>query len=78
MQGNSPRANYIGGRDSYAGGRTVAQWFNPACYSLQPVGTFGNTGRNLLRGPHFFNNIALLKDTKLSEQFRLQFRNRVL
>jgi hypothetical protein len=39
------------------------------------VGTFGNTGRNSLRGPGFFNtDIALLKDTKLSERFRLQFR----
>ena len=50
-------------------------WFNPNCYSLQPVGTFGNTGRNSLRGPTFFNtDISLSKDTQLSEQFRLQFR----
>jgi hypothetical protein len=42
---------------------------------LQPVGTDGNTGRNSLRGPNFFNtDIALLKDTKVSEQFRIQFR----
>ena len=41
---------------------------------MQPVGAFGNTGRNTLRGPNFFNtDIALLKDTKLSERFRLQF-----
>ena len=42
---------------------------------MEPVGTFGNTGRNTLRGPHFFNtDMALLKDTKINEQLRLQFR----
>src|SRR5262249_22701334 len=45
---NEPRPNYIGGCDPYAGARTVAQWFNPNCYALQPVGTDGNTGRNSL------------------------------
>jgi TonB-dependent receptor-like protein len=50
-------------------------WFNPNCYSLEPVGTLGNTGRNTLRGPHFVNaDISLSKDTKISEQLRLQFR----
>jgi hypothetical protein len=73
--GNDPRPNYIGGCDPYAGARFVSEWFNPKCYSLQPVGTDGNTGRNSLRGPNFFNtDIALLKDTKVSEQFRIQFR----
>jgi hypothetical protein len=39
------------------------------------VGTVGNTGRDSLRGPSFFNtNISLSKDNKLSELFRLQFR----
>ena len=73
--GNNPRPNYIAGCDPYAGARTITEWFNPKCYSLEPVGTFGNTGRNSLRGPNFFNtDVALLKDTKLTEQFRLQFR----
>jgi hypothetical protein len=42
---------------------------------LQPAGTYGNVGRNTLRGPNFFNlDMALLKDTKLAESFALQFR----
>jgi len=50
-------------------------WFNPNCYQLEPVGTYGNTGRDSLRGPGFFDmDIALLKDTKINEQLRLQFR----
>jgi hypothetical protein len=75
VQGNNPRPNYIGGCDPYAGAQTINRWFNPACYALEPVGTFGNTGRNSLRGPGFFNtDLALLKDTRISEQLRLQFR----
>jgi hypothetical protein len=68
------RPNYVSGCDPYAGvsGR---QWFNPQCYSLQPVGTLGNTGRNSLRGPGFFNaDISLLKDTKINERLKVQFR----
>jgi len=30
---------------------TAAQWFDPASFSLPPVGIFGNAGRNSLRAP---------------------------
>jgi hypothetical protein len=54
------------------------QWFNPAAFSLQPVGTFGNLGRDTLRNPGLFDtDLALMKETripKISEQFSLQFR----
>jgi outer membrane receptor protein involved in Fe transport len=33
------------------GQETVAQWFNPAAFTQVPSGTFGNAGRNILRGP---------------------------
>ena len=73
--GETPRPNYVSGCDPYAGAQTVGEWFNPHCYTLEPVGTLGNTGRNTLRGPGFFNtDISLSKDTKITEQFRLQFR----
>ena len=39
------------------------------------MGTFGNTGKNILRGPGQFNtNMALVKDTNITERLRLQFR----
>ena len=64
--------NPILGRDGF---NTIGKWFNPNCYALEPVGTFGNTGRNTLRGPSFFNfDISLLKDTRITEQIKLQFR----
>jgi hypothetical protein len=33
------------------GPKTVARWFNPAAFTPVPSGTFGNAGRNILRGP---------------------------
>ena len=54
---------------------SVALWFNPNCYALQPAGTFGNAGRNTLRGPSFFNtDISASKNTKVNEQLSVQFR----
>ena len=73
--GNSPRPNYVSGCDIYAGAHTVNEWFNPQCFTLEPVGTFGNTGRNTLRGPSFFDtDISLSKDTVIKEQIKVQFR----
>jgi hypothetical protein len=73
--GNTPRPNYTAGCDIYQGAQTYSHWFNASCFTLEPVGTFGNTGRNTLRGPGFFNtDISLSKDTKITERFKLQFR----
>jgi outer membrane receptor protein involved in Fe transport len=33
------------------GAKTVEQWFNPAAFEQVPSGTFGNAGRNTMRGP---------------------------
>ena len=33
------------------GAETVEQWYNPAAFTQVPSGTFGNAGRNILRGP---------------------------
>ena len=39
------------------------------------LGTFGTMGRNLFRGPRFYNwDFSLVKDTRLTERVRLQFR----
>ena len=73
--GNTPRPNYVAGCDPYAGARIVTHWFNTSCYTLQTPGTFGNMGRNTLRGPSFFNmDLSLSKETMIREQIKLQFR----
>jgi hypothetical protein len=57
---------------------TIAQWYNPAAFSVPALGTEGNLGRDIIIGPGVFNlDGSLIKDTKIpaiSEQFSLQFR----
>jgi hypothetical protein len=51
------------------------QWINRSCYSLQPVGTLGDAGRNTLVGPRFVNlDFALHKETRITERLSAQFR----
>jgi hypothetical protein len=67
-----PTVAILGGHGIGAGG---ASYFNPAAY--QPVTTvsFGNSGRNTLRGPGVFNvNASLFRNFKVTERFTLQFR----
>jgi hypothetical protein len=53
-------------------------WFNTTAFALPPFGSFGNAGRNILTGPGLQTvNVALLKDTILSEGKALQFRAEV-
>jgi hypothetical protein len=57
---------------------TLAHWYDVNAFELQPQGTEGNLGRDVIRGPGVFNaDLSLLKDTKISkisEQFTVQFR----
>ena len=51
------------------------EWINRSCYTLEPVGTLGDAGRNTLVGPRNINlDFALLKNTKITERLQAQFR----
>jgi hypothetical protein len=51
------------------------QYFDPRAFVLQPSGTLGNTGRNAFIGPNLRTfDLALVKNTQLSESARVQFR----
>ena len=70
FDGTSP---YIGGSAS----SKVNEWFNPNAFSIPAPYTYGNTARTLswLRGPAQANlDLALDKDTTISERVTLQFR----
>jgi hypothetical protein len=76
------RADFTGssvGQAQLSSGRSHAQmvqkWFNTSLFQPNATGTFGNLGKNVLRGPRMFNNnMALVKDTKIGERFGVQFR----
>ena len=48
LEGATWMPNLIGNPD---GQKTVDSWFNVAAFERVPAGTFGNAGRNILRGP---------------------------
>jgi hypothetical protein len=47
-QGMTGMPDLVGDPD---GPETVEQWFDPAAFRAVPSGTFGNAGRNIVRGP---------------------------
>ena len=56
----------------------INAYFNTAAFASPAVGTFGNSGRDIIIGPgNFTTNLALLKDFHLSSKEawgKIQFR----
>src|SRR5262249_35828880 len=53
----------------------VDRFFDTSLFVSNRVGTFGNSGRNILRGPRYFNtDLGVIKSTNITEQVKLQFR----
>jgi Carboxypeptidase regulatory-like domain len=54
---------------------TMASWFNPCAFALNALGTFGNEGSGVLRGPYFQDwDMGLAKNFALRESVGLQFQ----
>jgi hypothetical protein len=57
------------------GGSTPSQWINPAAFAVPADGTFGNAGRDIARGPNFYQlDLGLSKQFTITERFSLEFR----
>ena len=57
------------------GDRRGLKFFDTSKFTFNQVGAFGNTGRNILRGPRYFNtDLGILKVTSVTERIGLQFR----
>ncbi|HKC65715.1 MAG TPA: TonB-dependent receptor, partial [Pyrinomonadaceae bacterium] len=57
---------------------TPSHWFDPCVFVPQPLGTFGNLGRNTLIGPGRETiDFLINKHFKLSEKRELQFRTEI-
>ena len=70
----SERPNLVLPADQIITG-SVTQWANPAGFSLPAPGTFGNLQRDFLAGPGIVDfDYAVMKETPIKEQMRLQFR----
>lgn len=69
-----PRANLVGNPHA-PDPVDPTRVFNRYAFAQPAPGTFGNSGRNILRGAGLNNwDISLFKNTSLSERFNLQFR----
>jgi hypothetical protein len=54
---------------------TVQEWFNKAAFAAPAPYTFGNEGRNILRGDWFKNfDMEIARDFNMTETKRIQFR----
>jgi hypothetical protein len=79
--GSSSRPNVILGQSATLPNPTINLWFNTAfntpgaVWATPPQYTFGDAGRNILRGPGRFNmDFSLFKDFTVTERAHLQFR----
>jgi hypothetical protein len=53
----------------------INEWFNTADFVPNAIGTYGNIGKNSLRGPRLFTtDLALLKTGKVGERVNYEFR----
>ena len=70
------RANLISGCNPNSGfHKSVNEWFNTACFVQPLAGQFGNSGRNIIRGPGINNwDAGIGKDFKFTERVAFQFR----
>jgi len=59
--------------------KTPEQWFDPAAFTLPPVGVFGNAGRNSLRAPGVkIADMSVFKNVQMGQvvaQFRVEAFN---
>jgi len=82
VQGNPSNSGTIGvvqrpdvAGAAYSGERTLQRDFNVDAFVRPANFTYGNAGRNILRGrPHFNWDFSALKNFQLLEELRLQFR----
>ncbi len=72
---NFQRPNYVGGVSIVPANQSITNWINPLAFVTPANGTYGNAGRNLARGPSFWQaDIALVKKFPVTERLSLDFR----
>jgi len=78
-QGNNNVGNLMTGLPNRVGDgdgpKTVDAWFDKTAFQAVPSGTFGNSGRNILRGPGLFNvDTAVQRRFAVSGQTAIELR----
>ena len=69
------RPNYNAGISILPANQTITGWINPLAFSVPANGTWGNAGRNLARGPKFWQtDLSLVKNFRVTERIGVDFR----
>jgi len=69
------RPDFVPGQSLYVANKNINNWFNPAAFATPPKGTWGNLGRNIGRGPGYYEiDTALEKKTNVNERLAVDFR----
>ena len=56
-------------------GQRINQWFTTSVFKTAATGTFGNSGRNILRGPGTFNlDFSIQRLFTIKERWKLRYR----
>lgn len=79
LQSSQDRADYVPGQSLSVHQGSKSQWlnqyFNTAAFKTNAPGTFGNTGKNIFRGPAVNStDLGLIKNWTIEENYKLQFR----
>ena len=74
--GNTQTADQVLANVAILGGHGLGQpYFDPNAFAPVTAVRFGNSGRNILRGPGLFNlDGSVFRNFKMTERFNLQFR----
>jgi Carboxypeptidase regulatory-like domain/TonB dependent receptor len=69
------RPNRIADGNLPSSERSPTHWFDTTAFVAPNCICFGNSGRDILRGPGFINlDLSIIRDFIFAERFRLQFR----
>lgn len=73
--GTTGRPNRIADGSLPSDVRSVSHWFDTTAFTAPSGFVFGNSGRNILRGPNQFNSdVGLARTLRLNERVTLQIR----
>ena len=69
------RGNSVPGQAVKLSKPSASEWFNKAALVVNPIGTYGDTGRNAYRGPGYTDfDMGLMKSFQLTERLNTTFR----
>ncbi|HXM43650.1 MAG TPA: TonB-dependent receptor [Bryobacteraceae bacterium] len=72
--GTTAHPNVVPGKALYPTNQGPSDWFNGSAFVAPAAYTYGNAGRNFIRGPGSFNSdVGLLRSGTIKERYNVQF-----